>query len=67
MGDTGVARRSAARSAALAVLTKTELLLVIIGGVFVIEALSVAIQVIAFQHDGQARLPAWRRSTTTSR
>jgi phospho-N-acetylmuramoyl-pentapeptide-transferase len=30
-------------------MTKTELLLVLIGGIFVIEALSVAIQVVAFQ------------------
>jgi len=30
-------------------MTKTEVLLVILGGIFVIEALSVAIQVFAFQ------------------
>jgi phospho-N-acetylmuramoyl-pentapeptide-transferase len=35
--------------AALAVVTRTELLLIVIGGIFVIEALSVAIQVFAFQ------------------
>ena len=35
--------------AALAVMTKTEILLIIIGGIFVIEALSVLIQVFAFQ------------------
>ena len=35
--------------AALAVMTKTEVLLLIIGGIFVIEALSVLIQVFAFQ------------------
>src|SRR6266571_1054097 len=35
--------------AGLAVMTKTELLLVLLGGIFVIEALSVAIQVISFQ------------------
>jgi len=35
--------------AALAVMTKTEILLIVIGGIFVIEALSVAIQVFAFQ------------------
>ena len=34
---------------ALAVMTKTEVLLLIIGGIFVIEALSVLIQVISFQ------------------
>src|ERR671914_2531193 len=48
MGDTGALGLGGA-IAALAVLTKTEVLLLIIGGIFVIEALSVAIQVIAFQ------------------
>ena len=48
MGDTGSLGLGGA-IAALAVMTKTELLLILIGGIFVIEALSVAIQVIAFQ------------------
>ena len=48
MGDTGSLGLGGA-IAALAVLTKTELLLIVIGGIFVIEALSVAIQVVAFQ------------------
>jgi phospho-N-acetylmuramoyl-pentapeptide-transferase len=48
MGDTGSLGLGGA-IAALAVMTKTEILLVIIGGIFVIEALSVAIQVISFQ------------------
>jgi phospho-N-acetylmuramoyl-pentapeptide-transferase len=48
MGDTGSLGLGGA-IAALAVVTKTELLLILIGGIFVIEALSVAIQVIAFQ------------------
>jgi len=48
MGDTGSLGLGGA-IAALAVLTKTELLLLLIGGIFVIEALSVAIQVMAFQ------------------
>jgi phospho-N-acetylmuramoyl-pentapeptide-transferase len=48
MGDTGSLGLGGA-IAALAVVTKTELLLVLIGGIFVIEALSVAIQVFAFQ------------------
>ena len=47
MGDTGSLGLGGA-IAALAVMTKTELLLIVIGGIFVIEALSVAIQVIAF-------------------
>jgi phospho-N-acetylmuramoyl-pentapeptide-transferase len=48
MGDTGSLGLGGA-IAALAVVTKTELLLIVIGGIFVIEALSVAIQVFAFQ------------------
>jgi phospho-N-acetylmuramoyl-pentapeptide-transferase len=48
MGDTGSLGLGGA-IAALAVLTKTEVLLLIIGGIFVIEALSVAIQVFTFQ------------------
>src|SRR5918998_1606413 len=48
MGDTGALGLGGA-IAALAVLTKTEILLLIIGGIFVIEALSVAIQVFSFQ------------------
>jgi phospho-N-acetylmuramoyl-pentapeptide-transferase len=48
MGDTGSLGLGGA-IAGLAVMTKTELLLVLIGGIFVMEALSVAIQVISFQ------------------
>jgi phospho-N-acetylmuramoyl-pentapeptide-transferase len=48
MGDTGALGLGGA-IAALAVITQTEILLLIIGGIFVIEALSVAIQVLAFQ------------------
>jgi phospho-N-acetylmuramoyl-pentapeptide-transferase len=48
MGDTGSLALGGA-IAGLAVMTKTEVLLVILGGIFVIEALSVAIQVFAFQ------------------
>lgn len=52
MGDTGSLALGGAL-AAVAVLTKTELLLVIVGGVFVIEALSVIIQVISFKSTGK--------------
>ena len=52
MGDTGSLALGGALAAA-AILTKTELLLVIVGGVFVIEALSVIIQVISFQTTGK--------------
>ena len=48
MGDTGSLGLGGA-IAALAVVTKTEVLLIIIGGIFVMEALSVAIQVFSFQ------------------
>ncbi len=48
MGDTGSLGLGGAIGG-LAVMTQTELLLIILGGIFVIEALSVAIQVIAFK------------------
>ena len=48
MGDTGSLGLGGAIGA-LAVMTQTELLLVILGGIFVIEAVSVALQVIAFK------------------
>jgi phospho-N-acetylmuramoyl-pentapeptide-transferase len=48
MGDTGSLGLGGA-IAGLAVMTNTELLLIVLGGIFVIEALSVAIQVASFQ------------------
>ncbi len=48
MGDTGSLGLGGG-IAAMAVMTKTEVLLVLLGGIFVIEALSVAIQVFSFQ------------------
>ncbi len=48
MGDTGSLGLGGAIGA-LAVMTQTEILLIIIGGIFVIEALSVALQVFAFK------------------
>jgi phospho-N-acetylmuramoyl-pentapeptide-transferase len=48
MGDTGSLALGGA-IAALAIMTNTEVLLVIIGGIFVLEALSVVIQVFSFQ------------------
>jgi phospho-N-acetylmuramoyl-pentapeptide-transferase len=48
MGDTGSLGLGGA-IAGLAVMTKTEVLLILLGGIFVIEALSVLIQVFAFQ------------------
>jgi len=52
MGDTGSFGLGGGL-AALAIFTKTEALLVVVGGVFVIEALSVAIQVVSFRVFGK--------------
>jgi len=52
MGDTG-SLALGGLLAAIAILTKTEFLLVIVGGVFVAEALSVLIQVISFKRTGK--------------
>lgn len=52
MGDTGSLSLGAA-IASIAILTKMEIILVIIGGVFVIETLSVIIQVISFKTTGK--------------
>ena len=48
MGDTGSLGLGGAIGA-LAIMTQTEVLLIILGGIFVIEALSVAIQVLGFK------------------
>jgi phospho-N-acetylmuramoyl-pentapeptide-transferase len=48
MGDTGSLGLGGA-IAGLAVMTQTETLLILIGGIFVIEAVSVLIQIVAFQ------------------
>ena len=55
MGDTGSLALGGG-VAALALLTHTELLLVIIGGIYVAEALSVIIQVAYFKHTGGKRI-----------
>lgn len=52
MGDTGSLALGGA-FAAMGILTHTELLLVVVGFIFVCEALSVIIQVISFQTTGQ--------------
>jgi phospho-N-acetylmuramoyl-pentapeptide-transferase len=52
MGDTGSLGLGAA-IAALAVITKTELLLVLIGGIYVVETLSVILQVASFKLTGK--------------
>ncbi len=52
MGDTGSMAFGGA-IATFAIMTKTELLLILIGGIFVIEALSVMIQVFTFRYLGR--------------
>lgn len=52
MGDTGSLALGAA-FAALAVLTKTEITSLVMGGLFVVEALSVIIQVVSFKRTGK--------------
>ncbi len=52
MGDTGSYALGGA-IAAMAVMTKTEILLVVIGALFVAEALSVIIQVVVFKRSGR--------------
>ncbi len=52
MGDTGSLGLGAA-IATLAIITKTELLLVLIGGVYVVETLSVIAQVVSFKTTGR--------------
>ncbi len=52
MGDTGSLGLGGA-IAAMAILTKTELLLILIGGIYVIEGLSVIAQVIWFRYFGK--------------
>ncbi len=52
MGDTGSLALGGAL-AGLAVLTKSELTLIVLGGIYVFEALSVILQVISFQTTGK--------------
>jgi phospho-N-acetylmuramoyl-pentapeptide-transferase len=52
LGDTGAFALGGALGA-FAIMLKAEVLLVLIGGIFVIEALSVMIQVVGFKHSGR--------------
>ena len=65
MGDVGSLALGAALGT-VAILIKQELLLSIVGGVFVLEALSVVIQVGVVQADRASACSGWRRCTTTS-
>ena len=55
MGDTGALSLGAIIGTA-AILIKQEILLILVGGVFVVEVLSVLIQVLYFRHTGGKRL-----------
>jgi phospho-N-acetylmuramoyl-pentapeptide-transferase len=55
MGDTGSLPLGGALGA-IAILLKKELLLVVVGGVFVLEALSVIIQVLSYRYRGKRRV-----------
>jgi phospho-N-acetylmuramoyl-pentapeptide-transferase len=55
MGDTGALALGGALGA-VAILVKKELLLVIVGGVFVVEVLSVMIQVLSYKYRGGKRV-----------
>ncbi len=52
--------------AGLALTTRTELLLLLLGGLFVIITLSVILQVGLVQADPTDASSGWRRSSTTS-
>ncbi len=65
MGDVGSLALGGALGT-VAILIKQELLLAIVGGVFVLEALSVIMQVGVVQADAASACSAWRRSTITS-
>jgi phospho-N-acetylmuramoyl-pentapeptide-transferase len=65
MGDTGSLSVGGALGA-ISVITKHELVLIMIGGLFVLETASVIVQVISFKLTVGA-CSAWRRCTTTSK
>ena len=66
MGDVGSLALGGAIGT-LAVLTKSELLLPLIGGIYVVEAASVIIQVALLQADRASGSSRWRRCTITTR
>ena len=66
MGDTGSMALGGAL-AAFAIITKTEVLLLLIGGIFLVEALVGDPPGRQLQVPRAAASSGWRRSTTTSR
>jgi UDP-N-acetylmuramyl pentapeptide phosphotransferase/UDP-N-acetylglucosamine-1-phosphate transferase len=65
MGDIGALALGAVLGT-IAVIVRQELVLVIMGGIFVIETLSVMIQVASASSSPASACSGWRRSTTTS-
>ncbi len=64
MGDTG-SLAIGGLLAGLSTVTRTELQLAVVGGVFVVEVLSVSLQIAVFRSSRRRRF-GWRPSTTTS-
>ena len=64
MGDVGALALGAALGT-IALIVRQEIVLLIMGGVFVVETLSVMIQVASFKLPASAS-SAWRRCTTTT-
>ena len=65
MGDVGALALGAALGT-MAVIVRQEIVLFIMGGVFVVETLSVMLQVVYFKLTGASASSAWRRCTTTT-
>ena len=66
MGDVGALALGAALGT-IAVIVRQEIVLFIMGGVFVVETLSVMLQVASFKYDRPASASsAWRRCTITT-
>ena len=65
MGDVGALALGAALGT-IAVIVRQEIVLFIMGGVFVVETLSVMIQVLSFKFTAASASSAWRRCTTTT-
>ena len=65
MGDVGALALGAALGT-IAVIVRQEIVLFIMGGVFVVETLSVMIQVASFKLTAASASSGWRRCITTS-
>ena len=65
MGDTGSLALARALGT-IAIITKHELVLAIIGGLFVLEAVSVIVQVASFKLTGKRVFRRWRHCITIS-